>query len=192
MQHYAIQHEAMGLTARLRKHLVSLLVVLSYLYQRWAQVVENSGWLVFDRLLYKGSPGAVIFDVEEDEADGYLLHRVRDEYHQWHCEAVYFRLSNRWVVRNRRIPGPKTCMEINSQALEVGFMVIGAQWHPNVATLRKAPLVAIGALPQDGSIERANAQRKRVQDFLARLFPASDNRQSQRLRDAAESILKQV
>lgn len=177
---------------KLRKQLVSLSMVLSYVYGQWARRIENSGWWAFDRLLYKGTAGAVIFDVTEEEADGYLLHRVQDDYRQWRQEIVYFRLSNRWPVRNRRIPGPAVCMDVNSQALEEGYRVVRARWHPELSARTSPPLVAIGALPQDGSIERANAQRKRVQDFLGRWFPVSDNRQAERTQAAAESILKQA
>lgn len=87
---------------KMSRQIVSLRLAMSYLMQRLGLFMENVGHLFFHLTTYGRRGGYIEFDVPEEEADGVVRHTVVDEYRKWHLQETTFRVSNRWLMRDRK------------------------------------------------------------------------------------------
>ncbi len=77
-----------------------------------------------DLTYLKGRVGTVIFNVDDEERDGYLMLR---EYGDQRMVRMNFRIENRWVAERGKLTN-RHLNELMTQALDAGYRVAHVYW----------------------------------------------------------------
>lgn len=174
-----------------------LVFLFSLFLSRAAEAVsragEDAGHLFFHLTTYKGRVGYIDIDVDEEQADGLIRYRRRNDYGQVMLVDHPFRISNRWLLRGRRNLGGCALFQIRTDAdtmhgMDVHSVVLGNYCH-NRRVFKPFDLTQ---LPSDEVIAARHARMKKVQDFLGRLFPARAPANGLSREEIAELIVKRI
>ncbi len=109
---------------KMSRQIISLRLAMSYLMQRLGLFMENVGHLFFHLTTYGRRGGYIEFDVPEEEADGVVRHTVVDEYRKWHLQETTFRVSNRWLMRDRNKMPATLLWQIKTDAQISGGLTV--------------------------------------------------------------------
>ncbi len=176
---------------RIKRQFDSVRIIVSMLLQQLGTFMENMGHLFFHLTTYKQRPGYVEFNVDEDEADGFVRYNLADEYGKWQLYTLTFRISNRWMMRSRKHLGAegiwhiKTAAQIEQGLTNIHSVVLGIQAHKR---LEVKPFNMSGvAPPSDGYSDYKF--RDFVQGLAARWFPARNELPGTTLEDVARAII---
>lgn len=175
-----------------KRHLQSVRITLAFLWFRLGKTMENFGHLFFHVTTYKRRTGYIEFNVDESEADGYVRHNVADEDRVWHMHTLTFRVSNRWLMRDRQkltalmIWQIKTAAQID-QNLKFHSVVVG----PRHNQLEIMPFNLNSLPPADKQIELNwfEAIIFAALKKLEQMFPNRDDTPSLTMKDAAKAII---
>lgn len=168
----------------LRRHLVTLRIALSFLMARLGERFENVGNLFFHLTVFSRRVGYVEFGVEPENADGTVRYRVIGEDRKVRLEEATFMVSNRWLVRRNAKRTTNLMWQVKSAAeIHEGLAVHSIVWG-NAAHNRTRPTSPydLRLLPNDEEIAAHHARLKKVQDWLAKHFPAAEEPVSQIMR----------
>lgn len=167
---------------KIKREILTIAILINQILAALHQRSENFGHWFFNLTLYRGRPGYVEFNIDGEEYDGHVLHRVTSrqfregvvEISQQSVERMTFRITNRWLVRNGRLPDVDALWAICTDAqtregLVVTEVVCGKDAHRQVR-FRQFDL---SRLPSQDVIDRRNARRWRIQNFFNRMFPVS-------------------
>lgn len=168
---------------KIKREILTIAIVLNRIFYGLHNRSENFGHWFFNLTLYRGRPGYVEFNIDSDEYDGHIVHRVthrqyRDEIgaevNTQVQERMTFRITNRWLVRNGRLPDVDALWAISTDAqtregLVVVEVVCGKEAHKQV----KFRPFDLSRLPAQEVLDRRNARRQRIQNFFSRMFPVS-------------------
>lgn len=168
-------------------------VFLSQLAKSLSTFSENIGHLFFHLTSRNGHIGYIDIDVQNDEADGLIRARVRNDFGQIELHEQPFRISNRWYMRHRKAMTSRALWQIRTDAniihgLDVHSIVLGNYCHNR----REIKPFDLSRLPSDEVIAARHARMKRVQDFLGRLFPARAPANGLSREEIAELIVKRI
>ncbi|WJJ55110.1 hypothetical protein [Xanthomonas phage RTH11] len=154
---------------------------------------EDVGHLFFHLTTYKGRIGYIDIDVDEEQADGLIRYRRRNDYGQVVLMDQPFRISNRWLLRGRNVLGGVALLQVRTDAdtmhgMDVHSVVLGSHLH-NRRVFKPFDLTQ---LPSEEEIAARHARMKRFQDFMGRLFPARAPANGLSREEIAELIVKRI
>ncbi len=175
------------------RQLFALRMLAGVVTSKLATAGENMGHLFFHLTSRNGHIGYIDIDVDEELADGLIRYRQRDEYGHIRLVSQPFRISNRWLMRNRNAMTARALWQIRTDAntilgMDVHSVVLGNYSHNRQEFMP----FNIGALPADHVIAKRHARMKYVQDTLARLFPARAPANGLTREDICELIVKKA
>lgn len=168
-------------------------VFLNQTFKRVGVFGENIGHLFFHLTSSNRHVGVIDIDVPNDEADGFIRVRVRNDFGQVELHDQPFRISNRWYMRHRNAMTSQALWQIRTDAnvihgMDVHSIVLGTECFNR----REIKPFDLSRLPSDEVIAARHARMKRVQDCLARLFPARAPANGLSREDIAELIVKRI
>lgn len=187
---------------KIKREILTIAIVLNRIFYGLHNRSENFGHWFFNLTLYRGRPGYVEFNIDSDEYDGHIVHRVthrqyRDEIgaevNTQVQERMTFRITNRWLVRNGRLPDVDALWAIctsaqTSEGLVIVEVVCGKDAHQQV----KFRPFDLSRLPAQEIIDRRNYRRLWLQNFMARMFPVPTRDNSELLEEMRDVIIKRV
>lgn len=175
-----------------KRQIQSIRLTLSFFWSRLGKAFENIGHLFFHITTYKRRTGYVEFNVEEEMADGFVRYNVADEDRVWRMHTLGFRISNRWMVRDRQkitammIWQIKTAAQID-QGLNFHSVVLGSRHNQ----LEIMPFNITNLPPPDSQIKLNwfEALIVMIVDKLHEWFPNRDTTPRLTMQDAAKDII---
>jgi len=163
----------------IRRHLMTMRVVLSFLAARFGERMENLGHLFFHLTVFNKKVGYVEFGLEDEaQADGTIYYRYTDDDKKVRLGEMTFRISNRWLMRrgarraNHLVWQLKDASEIHEN-LNFHSVSWGNMAHNR--TKAQSPY-DLSRLPSDEVIAAHHARLKKFQDFMAKWFPSTPER----------------
>lgn len=176
---------------RLARQWTTIRIALSIIFGRFGEKMENIGHLFFHMTVYGRRAGYVEFGLEDESADGFLRFRVTDEDQKVRLLVINFRISNRWLIRRGQRPSPKLLCNIKNDAeVREGLKVHSIVWGGQGWNNKEVSPFDISRLPSAEIIAARHAGMKKVQDFLAKYFPAREYPSGMTIEDAAMDIIK--
>lgn len=158
-----------------RRQLMTLRVVLSFLAARLSEKMENLGHLFFHMTVFNKKIGYTEFGVPMEEADGTVLYRHTDNDGKVRLEEMSFRIANRWLVRRGAFRAPYLLWQLKTEgSIHQNLSIHSVTWG-NMAHNRLKPQSPydLRLLPSDEVIAQTHARLKKFQDFMAKWFPAA-------------------
>lgn len=167
-------HSKIKINSLYRQYL-TVRVLLSYLFGRLNEKMENiSHWIFHVTIMHK-KIGYTEFSVADEEADGSIIYRSINEEGRVCLEQTNFRIDNRWLVRRGARPTTNLTWQVKSEAeIHGGFKIHSVIWgsRPHQRSKPMSPY-DLSLLPSEEEIQKFHARLKKFQDLMARWFPAN-------------------
>lgn len=177
----------------LKRHGISMLVVVNYLMAQAHRYFQNWGHLFFHLTIFNRQVGFVELSVEEQASDGRLRFRVIGENNSQTFFETHFRIHNRWLARDRRRCSVKLLWMIKT-AVAVqdgldGADVISVIWGNSPARRDERKPFDLTHLPSDEEIAKEAARRQKFHDFMDRWLPPKSSGKLTSMDDTARDII---
>lgn len=170
--------------------LIALRLIGGMMFTRVRESLVRASDLLIHLSLYRRQTGEVIFNVEVDEADGFVRHLVHVPHEGSRMEVTTFRLLNRWVGNRRGKPAARLAWTIKTAAETTqDIRVLSVVWGVHSWKQVEVRPFDLTRLPSDEEIRARLRLRLRMQAFLAKHFPATEQPNGLSIRDAARDII---
>lgn len=186
---------------KIKREILTIAILLNRILCRTQVVGENFGHWFFNVVLYRGRPGYVEFNLDT-EYDGHVVHRVTQrqvredvgaEVRTQVLDRMTYRITNRWLVRNGRVPNMEALWAIATQAqISEGLNVVEVVHGHEAYRQTKVRPFDVSHLPEQEILDRRNSRRLWLQNFMARMFPVPVRDNSDLLDEMRATIIKRV
>lgn len=158
----------------MKKHYISLKIILGFVLGKIKRSVKFAGYWIEDLALHKGSTGAVLLDVDEQESDGRVYFFIQQADKTWVEQSMTYRIFNRWLTRHRR-PDVSVLWSIKT-ATELSYhvRVSHVQWGLNAWNKTHAKPFDISKLPSEEEVHARYETKRKLHAWLERHFPTRE------------------